>query len=130
MAHTISRRDLLHGAAAIGAVAGAGTLAGCAMGGGDDTDDARGDVNEANPLGVKEDAPLEVVIFNGGFGEDYAQAHEAMYKESHPTATIKHSAPQQSAETSQPRFVAGDPPDVIDTSGSSQIDFNGLVSQG
>src|SRR3954454_5078075 len=129
MAHTISRRDLLHGAAAIGAVAGAGTLAGCAMGGGDDTDDARGDVNEANPLGVKKDAALEVVIFNGGFGEDYAKAHEAMYQKRYPDAQIKHSATQQIAETLQPRFVAGDPPDVVNNSGGSQIDFNGLVSQ-
>ena len=81
-------------------------------------------------MGVKEDAPLEVVIFNGGFGEEYAKAHEAMYKERYPKAEIKHSATQQISQTLQPRFVAGDPPDVVNNSGASQIDFNGLVSQG
>ena len=29
----------------------------------------------------------------------------------------------------QPRFVDGSPPDVVNNSGSAQIDFNGLVSQ-
>jgi N-acetylglucosamine transport system substrate-binding protein len=130
MAHAISRRGLLQGAAAVGAAVGTGAISGCATGGGGDNEGAKGDTSAANPLGVKEDAPLEVVIFNGGFGEDYAKAHEAMYKERHPKAEVKHSATQQIAETLQPRFVAGDPPDVIDNSGGSQIDFNGLVSQG
>ncbi|MEU8821621.1 N-acetylglucosamine/diacetylchitobiose ABC transporter substrate-binding protein [Actinoplanes sp. NPDC048796] len=127
MEHTISRRGLLQGAAGVTA---ASALAGCAMGGDDAEGDAKGSVSAGNPLGVKEDAPLEVVIFNGGFGEDYAKAHEAMYKQRYPQAEIKHSATQQIAETLQPRFVAGDPPDVVNNSGGSQIDFNGLVSQG
>ncbi|XVV15455.1 N-acetylglucosamine/diacetylchitobiose ABC transporter substrate-binding protein [Actinoplanes sp. CA-131856] len=127
MKHTISRRGLLQGVAGVTA---AGALGGCAMGGGDTEDDAKGSVSANNPLAVKDDAPLEVVIFNGGFGEEYAKAHEAMYKERYPKAEIKHSATQQIAETLQPRFVAGDPPDVVNNSGGSQIDFNGLVSQG
>jgi N-acetylglucosamine transport system substrate-binding protein len=130
MAHTVSRRGLLHGAAALGAVTGAGALTGCAMGGDSDSDSAKGDVNATNPLGVKDDAPLEVVIFNGGFGEEYAKAHEAMYRERYPKAEIKHSATQKINEALQPRFVAGDVPDVLNNSGGYQIDFNGLVSQG
>jgi N-acetylglucosamine transport system substrate-binding protein len=130
MAQTISRRGLLHGVAAAGVVTATGSLTGCAMGGDSDDEGAQGGVNAANPLGVKEDAPLEVVIFNGGFGEEYAKAHEAMYRERHPQAEIKHSATQQISETLQPRFVAGDPPDVVNNSGGSQIDFNALVSQG
>lgn len=129
-AQTISRRGLLHGAVAAGAVAGTGALTGCAMGGDSDREGAKGEANAANPLGVKQDAPLEVVIFNGGLGEEYAKAHEAMYKNRFPQASIMHSATQQIAETLQPRFVAGDPPDVLNNSGGSQIDFNGLVSQG
>ena len=130
MAKTISRRDLLHGAAAAGAAAATGALTGCAMGGDSDREGEQGAVSAANPLGVKQDAPLEVVIFNGGFGEEYAKAHEAMYRGRFPQATIKHSATQQISETLQPRFVAGEPPDVVNNSGGSQIDFNGLVSQG
>src|SRR5688572_3730378 len=105
MAQTIGRRALLHGVAAVGAAGGVSALTGCAMGGGDDNDSAQGDKNADNPLGVKEDAPLEVVIFNGGFGEEYAKAHEAMYKERFPNAEIKHSATQQISQTLQPRFV-------------------------
>ncbi|KHD77603.1 ABC transporter substrate-binding protein [Actinoplanes utahensis] len=122
----MSRRRLLHGTAG---AAVAGTLGGCAMGGEADGDTAKGVASAANPLGVKEDAPLEVVIFNGGFGEEYAKAHEAMYRERYPKSQIKHAATQQIAETLQPRFVGGDPPDVVNNSGASQMDFNGLVSQ-
>ncbi|WP_430784147.1 N-acetylglucosamine/diacetylchitobiose ABC transporter substrate-binding protein [Actinoplanes sp. G11-F43] len=122
MSSAIGRRGLLLGTA--------GVLGGCAMGGGGgDTDGAKGETSAANPLGVKDDAALEVVIFNGGFGEDYAKAHQEMYRQRYPKAQIKHSATQQIAETLQPRFVAGDPPDVVNNSGGSQIDFNGLVAQ-
>src|SRR4051812_1941700 len=131
----MNRRDILRRSAAAGLLAtpAAGLLAGCATSGGDDKSDAgtyKGTKSEQNPLGVKQDAPLEVVIFNGGFGEEYAKAHESMYQRRHPKARIKHSATQQISETLQPRFVAGDPPDVVNNSGGSQIDFNGLVSQG
>ena len=64
MAHSIDRRRLLQGAAGLAA---AGTLGGCAMGGDDGKDaGAKGETRANNPLGVKEDAPLEIVIFNGG----------------------------------------------------------------
>ncbi|MGC4896159.1 N-acetylglucosamine/diacetylchitobiose ABC transporter substrate-binding protein [Micromonospora sp. DT31] len=130
----MNRREILQRSAAAGLLAtpAAGLLAGCATSGGDDKGDAetyKGTKSEQNPLGVAEDAPLEVVIFNGGFGEDYAKAHEAMYKEKYPKATIKHSATAEISKTLQPRFVDGTPPDVVNNSGAGQIDFNGLVSQ-
>jgi len=125
----VSRRSLLSAGALAAASA---SLGACALsGGGDDkpSNTEQGAKNAVNPLGVKEDAALEVVVFNGGFGEDYAKAHEAMYTEKYPKAQIKHSATQQIGQTLQPRFVDGSPPDVIDNSGAGQIDFNGLVSQ-
>ncbi|SBT47375.1 N-acetylglucosamine/diacetylchitobiose ABC transporter substrate-binding protein [Micromonospora narathiwatensis] len=129
----MNRREILRRTAAAGLLAtpAAGLLAGCATSGGDDKKDAgyKGAKSEQNPLGVKEDAPLEVVIFNGGFGEEYAKAHEAMYKEKYPKAEIKHAATQEINKTLQPRFVDGNPPDVVNNSGAGQIDFNGLVSQ-
>ena len=131
-ANTVTRRGVLRTAAATGLLATVpAALGACAMGGDGDKDgSATGDKNTANPLGVKEDAPLEVVIFNGGFGEEYAKAHEAMHTEKYPKAQIKHSATQEIGKTLQPRFVDGSPPDVLNNSGSNQIDFNGLVSQG
>ena len=129
--NTLTRRGVLQTAAAAGLLAAApAALSACATGGGNgDTKTAQGDKSNANPLGVKEDAALEVVIFNGGFGEDYAKAHEAMYKERYPKAQIKHSATAEISKTLQPRFVDGSPPDVVNNSGAGQIDFNGLVSQ-
>ncbi|MEE6311747.1 N-acetylglucosamine/diacetylchitobiose ABC transporter substrate-binding protein [Plantactinospora veratri] len=131
----MKRRDILRRTAAAGllAVPATGLLTGCALGGDDDNsggESLEGTKSEQNPLGVKEDAPLEVVIFNGGFGEEYAKAHQAMYTEKYPKATIKHSATQEINKTLQPRFVDGSPPDVVNNSGGGQIDFNGLVSQG
>ncbi|MFG3690499.1 N-acetylglucosamine/diacetylchitobiose ABC transporter substrate-binding protein [Micromonospora sp. NPDC047740] len=130
----MNRREILRRtvAASLLATPAVGLLAGCATSGGDDkkdTDTYKGTKSEQNPLGVKEDAPLDVVIFNGGFGEEYAKAHEAMYKEKYPKAEIKHSATQEIGKALQPRFVDGSPPDVVNNSGKDQIDFNGLVSQ-
>ncbi|MEQ4305501.1 N-acetylglucosamine/diacetylchitobiose ABC transporter substrate-binding protein [Plantactinospora sp. B6F1] len=130
----MNRRDILRRTAAAGllAVPATGLLTGCALGGDDDKsggESLEGTKSEQNPLGVKEDAPLEVVIFNGGFGEEYAKAHQAMYTAKYPKATIKHSATQEISKTLQPRFVDGTPPDVVNNSGAGQIDFNGLVSQ-
>ncbi|GAB3939923.1 hypothetical protein GCM10027614_22800 [Micromonospora vulcania] len=130
----MNRRDILRRSATAGLLAtpAAGLLAGCVTGGGDDqgeTTTYKGTKSEQNPLGVKEDAPLEVVIFGGGFGEEYAKAHEAMYTEKYPKAKIKHSSTQEISKTLQPRFVDGTPPDVVNNSGTGQIDFNGLVSQ-
>ncbi|GAA2642391.1 N-acetylglucosamine/diacetylchitobiose ABC transporter substrate-binding protein [Dactylosporangium fulvum] len=128
--NTMTRRGVLQTAAATGLLAATpAVLTACATGGDNNTKSAEADKSSTNPLGVKEDAPLEVVIFNGGFGEDYAKAHEAMYKEKYPKAEIKHSATQEINKTLQPRFVDGTPPDVVNNSGSGQIDFNGLVSE-
>lgn len=131
-----TRRDILRRGVVAGVLAtpAAGLLSSCALGGdSDDTDDSggnQGEKTEQNPFGVKEDAPLEVVIFNGGFGEEYAKAHEAMYTEKYPNAKITHSATQEISKTLQPRFVDGTPPDVVNNSGAGQIDPGGLVSQG
>jgi N-acetylglucosamine transport system substrate-binding protein len=126
----LTRRGLVRGAAAAGVLAATGPLSGCALGSSDhDRRTAQGLKSTANPLGVKKDAPLEVVIFNGGFGEEYAKVHERMYRERYPKAVIKHSATQEIAKTLQPRFVDGNPPDVLNNSGGNQIDFNGLVAQ-
>jgi N-acetylglucosamine transport system substrate-binding protein len=129
----VTRRDLLQRAAAAGVLAATagGALSACAMGGGSDNGGAKsGSKDSTNPLGVPQDSPLEVVIFNGGFGEEYAKAHETMYQQRYPKAEVKHSATQEIAKTLSPRFVDGSPPDVLNNSGGNQIDFNGLVSQG
>ncbi|HEY4419938.1 MAG TPA: N-acetylglucosamine/diacetylchitobiose ABC transporter substrate-binding protein, partial [Pseudonocardia sp.] len=126
----LDRRQFLRRLAAAGllAVPGAGLLSACATGGGGTTTAAQGQVSATNPLGVAADAPLDVVIFKGGYGDDYALAHQAMYKEQYPQAQVKHSASTQIAQEMQPRFVAGNPPDVLDDSGAQKIEYAVLVN--
>ncbi len=84
----------------------------------------------ANPLGVDPAAPLDVVIFKGGFGDDYAIHVNGMYTERFPDAQITYAGIQRLGEQLQPRFVAGSPPDVIDNSGAGNLDNAALVAEG
>ena len=124
------RQFLRHAAVGLFAVSSAGVLSACATGGGGPTTTAQGDVSAQNPLGVAADAPLDVVIFNGGYGEEYAKFHEELYKGRYPGANIKHTATTQIAQEMQPRFVSGNPPDVLDDSGAQKIEYSTLVSEG
>jgi N-acetylglucosamine transport system substrate-binding protein len=80
-----------------------------------------------NPLGVKADAPLEVVVFKGGYGDEYAIKAEQAYNAKYPQAKIDHKGLQKVGEAMQPRFVAGDPPDVVDNTGAGRLDIATLV---
>ncbi|HLR97571.1 MAG TPA: N-acetylglucosamine/diacetylchitobiose ABC transporter substrate-binding protein [Jiangellaceae bacterium] len=129
-----TRRRFLQQMAVTGLVFGSGgVLTSCATaGGGDDGGDDganEGEVSEDNPLGVPAEAPLEVYIFNGGFTDAYAtETHQPMYAETYPDAEIDHSATEDIGGELQSRFVAGDPPDVVNNSGDGQIDPGQLVS--
>lgn len=83
-----------------------------------------------NPLGVDPAAPLDVVIFKGGFGDDYARNVNEMYTARFPDAQITYAGIQRLGEQLQPRFVAGSPPDVIDNSGAGNLDNAALVAEG
>ncbi len=84
----------------------------------------------ANPLGVDPSAPLEVVIFKGGFGDDYALNVNKMYNAAFPDATITYLGTQRLGPQFQPRFVAGNPPDVMDNSGAENLPIATLVAEG
>lgn len=117
------RRSLLK------ALAATPLLAACVTSGGDDKPAAnnQGAKTAQNPLGVKEDAPLEVVIFKGGYGDDYAKKAEALYTQKYPKATVDHKGLQKVGEALQPRFVANTPPDVVDNTGAGRLDLATLV---
>ncbi len=84
-----------------------------------------------NPLGVDPAAPLDVVIFKGGFGDEYAiNVNENLYGKLYPNAKITYAGIQRLGEQLQPRFVAGEPPDVIDNSGAGNLDNASLVAEG
>lgn len=129
----LGRRDLIKRSAAIGliTVPTMGFLSSCASGDSDDDKKAEGGKKtKENPLGVNETAGLEVVIFNGGFGEQYAKDAEAKYNAKFPKAPkVKHRATQKITTELQPRFNGGTPPDLIDNSGAEQMDMGVLVGK-
>ncbi|WP_199034412.1 N-acetylglucosamine/diacetylchitobiose ABC transporter substrate-binding protein [Glycomyces salinus] len=123
-----SRRRLL-GTTAAGIAAS--SLAACATSGGDeDTEDVSVGGDAENPFDVDPAAPLDVVIFDGGFGDQYAVEHQKLYQAKYPDAEIEHLATQQISETQQPRFAQGEPADVIDNSGAQEIPIDSLINDG
>ncbi|MEU8826552.1 N-acetylglucosamine/diacetylchitobiose ABC transporter substrate-binding protein [Streptomyces sp. NPDC048636] len=130
----VGRRDLVKRSAALGliAVPSVSVLTACASGGDDDSNKVdKGKKTAKNPLAVNESAGLDVVIFDGGFGQQYAKDAEAEYSKTFPKTAgkVKHSATQKIQTTLQPRFNGGTPPDLIDNSGAEQMDFGTLVGK-
>jgi N-acetylglucosamine transport system substrate-binding protein len=127
----LDRRQFLQRMAAAGLLALPGTsvLSACAMGGGGPSTTAQGAKSADNPLGVAVDAGLDVVIFKGGYGDEYAKFHESLYTKRYPQAKITHGISTQIAQEMQPRFVAGSPPDVLDDSGAQKIEYATLVAE-
>ncbi len=128
-----SRRVFLQRAAFASflAAGGAVTLSSCASGGssgGEAT--GEGEVSTDNPFGVTADAPLDVVIFKGGYGDDYAKFHEELYAAKFPDAEIKHAGITDIRQQLQPRFNAGNPPDVVDNSGAESLPISTLADTG
>ncbi len=131
----LSRRTVLKRASALGllAIPAVGLLEACATGGGSSpSDQSTGGAKSAtNPLGVDESAPVEVVIFAGGYGDAYAtKYHVPLYEKAFPKAKVTESSTQDIQGTLQPRFTGGNPPDVVDNSGTKFMDFGALISDG
>ena len=132
----MGRRPFIRRAAAIGlgAAASSSILAACATGGGDTASSPASagpalTTDAANPFGAQASAPLDVVIFNGGFGDAYAKFTEGLYTRKFADSAVKHTATQDISSL-QPRFVAGNPPDVIDNSGAKALDNTTLAANG
>ena len=132
---TVDRRTLMRGAFGIALTLPlAGTLASCAgsssnpgtSGGGAAA--PTGAVSKDNPFGMADKATVDAVIFNGGYGIDYVE-FAAKLMEKNAGSTVKVSPSTQIAQELQPRFVAGNPPDLIDNSGAGSIGFSTIIDQ-
>ncbi|MES5818519.1 N-acetylglucosamine/diacetylchitobiose ABC transporter substrate-binding protein [Streptomyces sp. RG80] len=130
---SVGRRDLIKRSAALGliTVPTMSFLSACASGGGDDSsdNDTEGKTSKSNPFGVKDGTKLDVVIFKGGYGDDYAKAWEASFKTKWGV-TSTHTGTQEITGKLQPRFNAGNPPDIVDDSGAQQIPVDVLHKNG
>jgi N-acetylglucosamine transport system substrate-binding protein len=130
----LTRRSVLQRSAAAGlmAVPAAGLLSAC-VGAKDEapTNDNAGTVTATNPLGVKEDAELEVYIFNGGLGTKYAtDVHIPSYNKLFPKANVKFSQTEEISTVLTPRFSSNTPPDMVNNAGSKLMDMGKLVGAG
>ncbi|MFF4543733.1 N-acetylglucosamine/diacetylchitobiose ABC transporter substrate-binding protein [Streptomyces sp. NPDC001435] len=132
-AEGVGRRDLIKRSAALGllTIPTAGFLSACASGGGDSSNDGgdQGKTSKSNPFGVKKGGKLDVVIFKGGYGDDYAKAWESDYQKK-LGITSTHTGTQEITGKLQPRFNAGNPPDIVDDSGAQQIKVDVLYKNG
>jgi N-acetylglucosamine transport system substrate-binding protein len=128
----LDRRTLLRRAGAVGllAVPAVSMLAACA-GGSDSstTKQTKGTVSADNPLGIDPKSGIEIVIFDGGLGTKYATDIDTpLYSKKWPDSKVTYSATQQISTTLKPRMNAGNPPDMIDNSGSDLMDFGAIVN--
>jgi N-acetylglucosamine transport system substrate-binding protein len=128
----LQRRQFLKFALAAAAITPlAGSLASCAAGGGDDAPATQetGAVSADNPFGVPANSAVDAVIFNGGYGIDYVEFAAKQMQTLHEGVTVKVAPSTQIAQELQPRFVAGDPPDLIDNSGAGNIGMATILAQ-
>lgn len=130
---SISRRNLLRGAAATALLLPFGmSLASCAApGGGGGGGGAKGEVTADNPFGVAANTTVDAVIFNGGYGVDYVENAGKLMEKSKGLegVTVKVSPSTKIATELQPRFVGGNPPDLVDNSGANSIGWNTIIEQ-
>jgi N-acetylglucosamine transport system substrate-binding protein len=129
---SFDRRDFLRGGLAAAALAATGGLAGCATSGtssSSSSSSAAGTTSAENPFGLAPNSTTEAVIFKGGYGIAYAEFAGKQMEAKQSGATVKVSPATNIAQTLQPRFVAGNPPDVIDNSGAGLIGINTIRDQ-
>lgn len=127
----LRRRDFLRGSLVAAAlVPASGLLAACASSGsGTPGSENTGAVSADNPFGIAESGTIDAVIFNGGYGVDYVEFAAKELTKKWPNVQVKVSPSTDIAGELQPRFVGGNPPDVIDNSGAKQIGVNTIIDQ-
>ncbi len=108
-----------------------GGLASCAAGGGDAgaSSGPAGAVSSTNPFGLADSSTVDAVIFNGGYKTDYVKYAADKLKTVHPTVTPTVAPSTNIAQELQPRFVGGNPPDLIDNSGANAIGISTIIDQ-
>ncbi|MCK1820614.1 N-acetylglucosamine/diacetylchitobiose ABC transporter substrate-binding protein [Streptomyces sp. XM83C] len=129
----VGRRALIKRSAALGlaSLPAMGLLSACASGGGDDSgnENTKGKATKDNPFGAQKGSKLDVVIFKGGYGDDYAKAWEADFQKKLGIGST-HTGTQEITGKLQPRFNAGNPPDIVDDSGAQKIKIDVLYKNG
>ena len=127
----VDRRSFMKGAlATVAVIPFSGAIAACAGGGSDAAPKkAGGKVSTTNPFGMADKSSVDAVIFDGGYGTDYVSFAATLMQKNHAGSTVKVSPTTKIATELQPRFVGGNPPDLIDNSGADAIGFSTILEQ-
>ena len=129
-AGSLDRRTLLRGAIATAAV-GSFAVA-CSSPSSKDSEGGggpKGEKSATNPFGVAANSTVEAAIFDGGYGTDYVDYTNQVLGGQVKGLKVKVEPVVDIAPQLQPRFVGGNPPDLIDNSGEDQIGFLGILDQ-
>ncbi len=131
---SLERRSFLRLAAAAGLSVPVGVaLSSCAASGSSSSSSSSsapaGKVSDDNPFGVADDAKIDAVVFDGGYGTDYVAFAGTVFEKAHPGTSVKITASTQIAQQMQPRFVGGTPPDLLDNSGANQIAISAIAAE-
>ncbi|TDW70121.1 N-acetylglucosamine/diacetylchitobiose ABC transporter substrate-binding protein [Kribbella pratensis] len=101
-----------------------GTLAGVVLSGCSSAPPAR-TVSPQNPFDVDANAPLDVVT-----SEEYGGFAAAAYRRKYPSAVVTPKVTPQLSDALLPRFAAGNPPDVVLSTGDQELELGRLVKDG
>jgi N-acetylglucosamine transport system substrate-binding protein len=83
-----------------------------------------------DPFKLDVSVPVDGQFFSGGFGDDYIRYAAKIEEMVHPGLKVNVTPLQKVQESLQPRFVGGNPPDVIDNSGAGMFKTVDLVNDG
>lgn len=85
--------------------------------------------NADNPFNLAADSTIDAVVFDGGYKSDYVNFAGDVLKKKFPGVTVNVTATSEISAEMQPRFVGGNPPDVLDNQGAQQIPMNTIIDQ-
>jgi N-acetylglucosamine transport system substrate-binding protein len=81
-----------------------------------------------NPFGLGA-AEVDGVFFEGGYGVEYLKNAAGWTKSLHPGVNVNVTGAQKVADLLRPRFVAGNPPDVVDSGNPRDLDLPALIAE-
>ncbi|MDR1392662.1 MAG: N-acetylglucosamine/diacetylchitobiose ABC transporter substrate-binding protein [Bifidobacteriaceae bacterium] len=86
-----------------------------------------GEVTADNPFGLAAGTSIDAVVFDGGYHTDYVDFAGEVLKAKFPDVTVKVTATSEINAEMQPRFVGGNPPDLLDNQGAQQIPLASVI---
>lgn len=128
----LPRRTFLRGALITSvALPLAGTLASCAASGAQQTGGGTkaGAKSAKNPFGVAANSTVAATIFNGGYATDYVDFAGTVLAKQQKGVKATVTPVTNIAQTLQPKFVAGNPPDLVDNTGANAIGISTILNQ-